>query len=142
MVCLNCQKQEESWNPSVNYLQMLAPLGKSDHAVILLEFQIQLLEDKQLPSFSWFYQKTRSELVEAATMVNWQHISSLESITDMWLKLRDWILDLRNRFVPYSPKKTGKDVPWIRSRHRRARQAKQFALFLFKANPSHATLSV
>ncbi len=91
---------------------MLAPLGKSDHTVILLELQIQLLEDEQLPSFGWFYQKTRrSEVVEAATMVNWQQISSLESVTDSWLTLRDWILDLRNRFVPYSPKKTGKGVP-------------------------------
>ncbi len=122
---------------------MLAPLGKSDHAVILLELQIPLLEDKQLPSFSWFYQKTRrSELVKAATMVNWQPIWSLESVTDMWLTLRDWILELRNRFVPYSPKKTGKSVPWIRSRHRRAKQTKQVAFFLFKANPSRATLSV
>ncbi len=51
---------------------MLAAVGKSDHAEILLELQIQLLKDKQLPSFSWFYQKTRRlELVEAATMVNW-----------------------------------------------------------------------
>ncbi len=65
-------------------------------------------------------------------MVNWQHISSLESVTDMWLTLRDWILDLRNRFVPNGPKKIGKDVPWIRSRHRRARQAKQVAFFPFK----------
>ncbi len=104
---------------------MLALISKTVHAVILLELQIQLLEDKQLPSFSWFYQKTRrSELVEAATLVNWQHISSLESVTDMWLTLRGWILDLRNRFVPYSPKKIGEGVPWIRSRHRRARQAK------------------
>ncbi len=75
-------------------------------------------------------------------MVNWQHISSLESVTDMWLTHRDWILDLRNRIVPYSPKKTGKDVHWIRSRHRRVRQAKQVAFLLFKANPCHATLSV
>ncbi len=85
---------------------MLAPLGKSDHAVILLELQIQLLEDEQLPSFGWFYQKTRrSEVVQAATMVNWQQISSLESVSDMWLTFRDWNLDLKNRFVPYSPKK-------------------------------------
>ncbi len=75
---------------------MLAPLGKRDHAVILLELQIQLLEDKQLPSFSWFYQKTRrSELDEAASMVNWQQISSLGSVTDMWHTLRDWILNFR-----------------------------------------------
>ncbi len=38
---------------------MLAPLGKSGHAVILLELQIQLPEDRQLPSFSWFYQKNK-----------------------------------------------------------------------------------
>ncbi len=83
---------------------MVAPLGKSDHAVILLELQIQLPEGKQLPSFSWFYRKTRrSELVEAATMVNWQHISSLESVTDMWLTLRDWILDLRNTDLDLYP---------------------------------------
>ncbi len=30
--------------------QMLAPRGKSDHVVILLELQIKLLYDKQLPS--------------------------------------------------------------------------------------------
>ncbi len=47
------------------------------------------------------------------------------------------------RCVPYSPKKTGKDVPWIRSRHRRTRQAKQVAFFFFfKACPSHVALSV
>ncbi len=120
---------------------MLAPLGKSDHAIILLELQIQLLEDKQLPSFICFFKKTRRlELVEAATMVNCQQISSMESITDMWLTLRDWILDLRNRFVPYCPKKTNKGVPWIRSR--RVRQAKQVAFFIFRTNPSHAILSV
>ncbi len=43
----------------VSSVQMLAPLGKKDHVVILLELQIQLLEDKQLPSFSWFYQKKK-----------------------------------------------------------------------------------
>ncbi len=71
---------------------MLAAICKSDHDVILLELQIQLLEDKQLPSFSWVYRKPRrSEFVEAATMVIWQLISSLEGVTDMWLTLRDWI---------------------------------------------------
>ncbi len=91
---------------------MLVPLGKTDHAVILLELQIQLLEDEQLPSFGWFYKKTRrSEVVQAATMVNWQQISSLESVTDMWLTLREWILDLKNRFVPYSQKNNGQGLP-------------------------------
>ncbi len=42
----------------VSSVQVLAPLGRSDHAVILLELQIQLPVDKQLPSFSWFYRKT------------------------------------------------------------------------------------
>ncbi len=85
---------------------MLAPLGKSDRAEILLELQMQLLEEKQLPSFSWFYQKIKiSELVEAAIMVNLHRFSSFESVTDMWHTLRDWIMDLRNRFVPCSPKK-------------------------------------
>ncbi len=44
-------------------------------------------------------------------MVTLQHMSSMESVSDMWFTLRDWILDLRNRFVPYSPNKTGKGVP-------------------------------
>ncbi len=60
----------------------------------------------------------------------------------MWHTLSDWILDPRNKFVPYSPKKTGKGVPSIRPRHRQARQAKQVAFFLFKINPSPDTLSV
>ncbi len=46
----------------VSCVQMLAPAGKSDHVVILLELQIQLLEDKQLPSFSWLKQEHRNSL--------------------------------------------------------------------------------
>ncbi len=85
----------------VSSVQMLAPPGKSDHVVILVELQIEILEDRQLPSFSWFYQKTRrSELVEDATLVNWHQLASLECVTDMWHALRDWIVDLRIRFVP------------------------------------------
>ncbi len=30
-------------------MQMLAPLGKNDHVVVLLELHIQLLDDKPLP---------------------------------------------------------------------------------------------
>ncbi len=93
---------------------MLAPLSKSDHVVILLQLQIQLLEDKQLPSF-------RSEHILAATMVHWHHISSVEGVIGMWHAPREWFLDLRSRFVLYSPRKTGKDAPWIKSRIRRAK---------------------
>ncbi len=78
----------------VSSVQMLAPLGKSDHAVILLELQIQLLEDKQLPSFSWIYLKTRrSELVEANTIVNWHHIRHWKASTTCGLRLEtgSWI---------------------------------------------------
>ncbi len=41
----------------VSSVQMLSPLGKSDHTVILLELQIQLLEGNQLPSFECCLQK-------------------------------------------------------------------------------------
>ncbi len=44
---------------NVSSVRMLAPLGKRDHVKILPELHIQLLEDKQLPSFSWFYQKNK-----------------------------------------------------------------------------------
>ncbi len=43
----------------VSSVQMLTPLDKSDHVVILMELQIELLEYRQLPSFSWFYQKNK-----------------------------------------------------------------------------------
>ncbi len=39
----------------VSPVQMQGPIGKSDHVVILLELQIQLLVDKQLPSFMSCY---------------------------------------------------------------------------------------
>ncbi len=68
----------------VSSVQMLAPLGKSDHVAVLLGLQIQLQEDKQLPSFSWFYQKIRiSKLVEAATIVHSHQMLLLESVTDI-----------------------------------------------------------
>ncbi len=69
------------------------------------------MEDKQLPSFSWFKKTKSSELVEVATMVNWHHCSSLDSITYMWYALREWIQTLRGRFLPYNLKKTIKVVP-------------------------------
>ncbi len=43
----------------VSSVEMLAPLNKSDHAVILLDLQIQLLEDKQLPSISCRHSKNK-----------------------------------------------------------------------------------
>ncbi len=36
----------------VSSVQILAPLGKINHVVVLPELQIHLPEDKQLPSFS------------------------------------------------------------------------------------------
>ncbi len=96
-------------------MQMLAPLGNSDQHVVLLELHTQLQEDKHLPLCSWFYQKTRkSELVKGAKMSHRQQISSLAGVTDIWHAINYWFLDLRNKFVTYSPKKAGKDAPWIR----------------------------
>ncbi len=49
-------------------VELLAQLGNSPHAVVLLELRIQMQEDKQLLSISCCYKKTRKpELVEAAT---------------------------------------------------------------------------
>ncbi len=45
----------------VSSVQILAPLGKSDHIFILLDLQVQLLEDKQLPSLSWLYYKKKED---------------------------------------------------------------------------------
>ncbi len=66
----------------------------------------------------------------------------MESVTDMWLTLRHWVLDMRNRFLPYILQKTDKGPPWIRSKHRRARLVKNVVFFLFKANRTPVTLSV
>ncbi len=41
-------------------LELLPPLGESDHLVILLELQIQLQGDQQLTSLCWSYQKTKT----------------------------------------------------------------------------------
>ncbi len=41
----------------VTSMQMLAPFGKSDHEVVMLDLRIQLQEDKQLPPFNWYYKK-------------------------------------------------------------------------------------
>ncbi len=40
-------------------------------------------------------------MVKAATMVDWHQVSSLANVTDMWHTLKDWTMDLRNRFVLY-----------------------------------------
>ncbi len=87
--------------------------------------------------------KTRkSEIFEAATMVNLHQSTILAIITSMWHTLKDLILDKSCRFGPYSPKRTGKSASWIKSQSRRARQVKHIVFFLLKSNRSPATLSL
>ncbi len=74
----------------VSSVEVLAPLGKSDHVVVLLELQIQIQEDKQLTSVNCSYQKTKSlEIVDVARTVNWILILSLTNVDGMWHMLKD-----------------------------------------------------
>ncbi len=63
---------------------------------------------------------------------------SLANVKYMWHALKDWVLDLRNRFDPRSSKRTGKGAPPTKSRH----QTIAIKLLAPLGNSDYALLSI
>ena len=84
-------------------IQHLAPLGKSDHSVILFNFCIYI--DYSKPKDTYDYEKGDyegmiKELVSSGWCKEFVTGAKDRTVEENWLLLKDKLTDLRNRFVP------------------------------------------
>ncbi len=128
---------------SIHSINHLAPLGKSDHATLQVNFAVSALPAGNLSKPKWRYNKANAQgLLCAANGIDWASISQMAHVNDQWCHSKKSILLLQHRFVPFSPVSRRRTLPWLRSKHKRAHQNKHLAFAYYKGNPPAYTFKV
>ena len=104
-------------NNIVRKVTVDSPIGKSDHATILVNSVVSMTEIENLPSYFLYgkgnYQALRNNLAN----VNWEaEFKICKNVNDMWQIFSKHILDGRNAYVPKMHKTaTFKErPPWLK----------------------------
>lgn len=99
----------------VHDLEIVAPLGKSDHSGLLFEFvlpdevhKFEKTTDRKRNYFKGDFSAMRERLQE----IDWSQLDESLDVESMYNSIKTIVCDLVNEFVPYNkPKKTIKTVP-------------------------------
>ena len=101
-------KEEED----VKNIQVLEPLGKSDHGIVVGNFICEW-RNKTMPKSSRMYNKGQYDTINMKIEeINWNEKFRNKSIQECWEIFKDIIHELINKFIPMS---TPKDynAPWM-----------------------------
>ena len=101
----------------VSDVQHLAPLGKSDHSVILFNFCSYVDYSKPKDTYNYEkgdYEGMTRELVSSAWCDDYVNGARNRTVEENWLLLKNKLIDLRNRFVPL--RKGSSKRRWKKSR--------------------------
>ena len=101
----------------VDNLEMHAPLGKSDHAVLLWQMPIHRSRYKNTDRKIFRYGKANwQEIKRELVAMDWQFIEA-ESVTAAYPKLVDIIQKLKEKYVPKSTHRDFPNAPWTKKAH-------------------------
>ena len=87
----------------VTDIRHLAPLGKSDHSVILFDFCCYIDYSKPRDTFDYAkgnYHAMRDELLNSDWCRKYITVIANGSVEEVWLLLKDKLIELRNKYVP------------------------------------------
>ncbi len=113
---------------SIQPINHLAPLGKSDHAILQVNFAASDLPPENISKHKWRYYKTNIQgLLCAANGIDWASISQLAHVNAQWYHIKKSILLLQDRFVPFGPVSRRRTLPWRRAKNKRAVKSKHLA---------------
>ena len=99
-------------DPLVNKIEDYAPLGKSDHAVLLIETNI--LEDGEVNFKKLNFKKGDYESFRTYMLCDWDLEFSGENLEDMWVKLKDRLVTGTSMFIPKVKDFRSKNGKWTR----------------------------
>ncbi len=101
-------KEEED----VKNIQVLEPLGKSDHGIVVGNFICEW-RNKTMPKSSRMYNKGQYYTINMKIEeINWNEKFRNKSIQEFWEIFKDIIHELIDKFIPMSTPKDYND-PWM-----------------------------
>ncbi len=122
---------------------LLTPLGNSDHAPLSVTFDFHDSHEPTRPRAKWCYnEQMKAAVVEAAALLEWNDVSLARTVEDLCNLIKEQILCLRDRFANIHSRKGTNRSPWLKSRHKRARQLRRFVYQQYSQNPNQFALDV
>ena len=97
----------------IQKVDILAPLGKSDHNV--LKVQVNILLKKPVKNITLYkYKKANYNILkELLEEVDWDKKLSTNSVNDVWEFLKTMLKDFKDKHIPSIIKNVNKDAPWM-----------------------------
>ena len=101
----------------------MPPIGKADHDIVYVEYDIKAKRIQQAPRKIFLYNRAdmdglRDHLARFRnTFLSSDH--SLMSVNDMWVSFKSEVIAAIERFIPTKMTKTKYSLPWIDSSIRR-----------------------
>ena len=121
---INLFKQIRTNSPSpVNRVKGMPPIGKADHDIVYVEYDIKAKRIQQAPRKIFLYNRAdmdglRDHLARFRdTFLSSDH--SHMSVNDMWVSFKSEVIAAIERFIPTKMTKTKYSLPWIDSSIRR-----------------------
>ena len=87
----------------ISEMKYLAPLGKSDHSMIVFDFHCYV--DYKKPKATFKYHKADYDAIRVDTawtdwLQDFQSLSLTNNTEDMWNSLKNKLIDIRSKFIP------------------------------------------
>ena len=120
--CLSILLLTNSPSP-VNRVKGMPPIGKADHDIVYVEYDIKAKRIQQAPRKIFLYNRAdmdglRDHLARFRdTFLSSDH--SHMSVNDMWVSFKSEVIAAIERFIPTKMTKTKYSLPWIDSSIRR-----------------------
>ncbi|MES9951110.1 MAG: hypothetical protein ABW118_19300, partial [Candidatus Thiodiazotropha sp.] len=107
-------------NPTpVTRVKGMPPIGKADHDIVYMEYDIKAKRIQQAPRKIYLYKRADMDgLKDHLACFRDSFLSSDHSnmsVNDMWVSFKSEVLEAIERFIPIKMTKTKYSVPWINS---------------------------
>ena len=92
----------------VSNLKYLAPLGKSDHSVLSFTYECYFVQDGMNERYNYNkadFEGMKGNLESSNWVTEFIRKAEDSDVNDCWVMLRDKLIELRNRYVPYAKRK-------------------------------------
>jgi len=97
----------------INKVDIMTPLGKSDHNVIKVILNVAMKTVKK--SITCFnYKKGNYELLEKKiAKIDWENLVQTNSVNYVWEFIRNMLTNFKENHIPNYKRNITNDVPWF-----------------------------
>ena len=97
----------------INRVKGMPPIGKADHDIVYIEYDIKAKRIQQAPRKIFLYKRADMDGLHRDSFLSTDH--SHVSVNDMWVSFKAEVLSAIERFIPSKMTKTKYSLPWIDS---------------------------